>query len=478
MGDVVVIDDDRALLRLVGHWLEREGHRVRGFDDPVAGEEDLRSQGADVVLLDLELGGGCDGRDVLDRLQATGGPAVVMMTAHGEVPAVVDAMRRGAFDYLVKPVSRTKLATTVRNAAERQQLKAAERQLTRVQAGQAYRGMLGRSPAMTQLVGRLERVAPTDVTVLVRGESGTGKELVARAVHDDSRRSSRPFVAINCAAIPANLQASELFGHEKGSFTGADAQRKGRFEQAHGGTLFLDEVAELTPDLQATLLRVLQERRLYRVGGDREVSVDVRVVAASHRDLAEEVRQGRFREDLYYRLAVFEVVVPPLRERHDDVRLLAEHFVEEAATAMGRATPALSPAATARLLAHGWPGNVRELRNAMQAAAVVAGDVVTVDDLPSRVRGAAAPLSAPVPHHAPTDPHHAPTAPHEAPTDPDVQHAAPAPVDGLRPMERLERDAIAQALERSQGNVSAVIRELHIPRTSLYRKLKKYGLRS
>lgn len=470
MADVVVIDDDGALVRLVTHWLERDGHRVRGFLEADAEALDTAG-GADAILLDLELGA-TSGLDLLKAFQERCAQVpVVMLTAHGEVPAVVEAMRLGAFDYLVKPVSRTRLSATVRNAVEQRRLHTAVRVGEAEQDG-AYVGMIGRSPAMTELARRIERVAPTDVTVLVRGESGTGKELVAQALHARSRRAEGPFVAINCAAIASSLQESELFGHERGAYTGADGRRKGRFEQAHGGTLFLDEIAELTPDLQATLLRVLQERVLYRVGGNEEVRVDVRVVAASHRELAECVRAGTFREDLYYRLAVFEIDVPPLRARGDDVLLLARAFLAEGAAAMHRSdVPALSAEAEQRLRTHGWPGNVRELRNALMAACINAGARVEVEDLPRALRG---PGAVPATVHAPSARPEPPLATTPWAAAPDEAAADPA----LMPMERLERDAIVGALERSRGNVSAVIRELGIPRTSLYRKLKKYGLRA
>jgi DNA-binding NtrC family response regulator len=296
------------------------------------------------------------------------------------------------------------------------------------------------------------------VTVLIQGESGTGKELVAQALHARSRRAAGPFVPINCAAVTATLQESELFGHLRGAFTGAHKDRAGRFEQAHGGTLFLDEVAELSAELQAKLLRVLQERTLYRVGGNEEIHVDVRVIAASHRDLGDLVASGQFREDLYYRLAVFELQTPPLRDRGRDILLLAERFLASFCAGMGRPVPGWGPDTAARLMAHPWPGNVRELRNAMETAAVTADDVVRVHDLPPRLR-----RDTPSPTLA------------EPPTP--LQPSALPEGDGLSPMERMERDAIQGALTAANGNVSEVIRALQIPRTSLYRKLRKYGLK-
>ncbi len=452
MARIAVIDDDPSLQRLVAHWLERDGHEVSGYHDGASGLAGLEQLGAEVVLLDVELGD-MDGLQVLDALQARAPHAsVVMMTANGDVPAIVDAMRRGAYDYLVKPVSRTKLCTTVRNASERTELAAAGRQLDRVQSGSDYCGMVGSSPAMTRLFERCDRVAATDVTVLIQGESGTGKELVARALHARSRRSEGPFVAINCAAVAATLQESELFGHVRGAFTGAHRDRAGRFEQADGGTLFLDEVADLAPDLQAKLLRVLQEQTLYRVGGNAEIAVDVRVLAASHRDLGDLVARGSFREDLYYRLAVFELSTPPLRERGRDVLQLAERFLAEACGSMGRPLPGWGPETAPRLMAYGWPGNVRELRNAMQTAAVTADEVVRLSDLPARVRSV-------------------------DPSEPTTPARSDATDEGLSPMERMERDTIGAALEVAGGNVSEVIRRLEIPRTSLYRKLRRYGLR-
>ena len=321
------------------------------------------------------------------------------------------------------------------------------RRIQELERGSAdsYGGMLGRDPSMRGLFREIERVAATDVTVLVHGESGTGKELVARALHDEGARAKGPFIALNCAAIPEALQESELFGHERGAFTGATERRKGRFEQADGGTLFLDEIAELALPAQAKLLRVLQQRTFHRVGGERELRSDFRLVAASHHALMERVAEGKFREDLFFRVAVFELDVPPLRERGDDVVLLARFFLRDAELV-------LSPAAEELVRTYDWPGNVRELENALQRARVVAREgTIQVTDFPRRIRE---------------------ESPRSNPSLGASTDAGPGAT-----MEDLERAALVDALRRHDGNVAEVVRELGIGRTTVYRKLKKFGLR-
>jgi DNA-binding NtrC family response regulator len=455
MANLLLIDDDPSQLRLLERWAEREGWTARGY---TTGEEGLGALSGllpDAVVLDLYLAGE-DGLEILSRIAARHpGLPVVMLTAETKIDTVVDAMRRGAFDYITKPMSRTKVVDTLLRALEKGQSEVSARGATREAQGGGFGSLLGRSPAMQRLFQQLDRVAPSEVTVLIQGESGTGKELVARAIHDHSGRSGGPFVAINCAAIPESLQESELFGHEKGAFTGASSARQGRFEQANGGTLFLDELGELSLALQAKLLRALQERCFYRVGGDREIRVDVRILAATHRDLEAAVADGSFREDLFYRLAVYELALPPLRDRGDDVLRLAEHLLRR----HGAPDLTLSPEVRDVLKAYAWPGNVRELDNAMARATISAEGSVGVGDLPPRIANRMGASSAPAPSRA-------------GPVD------AVDPDSPLRPMEQLERAAIVEAMQRHAGNLSAVMRELDIPRTSFYRKLKKYGLRS
>lgn len=446
---VVVVDDDPDARAIAQRWLEKAGHEVEPMESAEALFDGIDTVLPDVVLLDLGLPG-MGGMEALRRLlQSHPGLPVVMLTGDRQVDSVVEAMQLGAHDYLAKPVERARLVESIASAAEAGDASRRERFRQR-SAADTYAGMFGRSAVMRDLFRQIDRVARTHVTVLIHGESGTGKELVARALHDEGARREGRFVAINCAAIAESLQDSELFGHEKGAFTGADRQHRGCFERADGGTLFLDEVAELTPATQAKLLRVLQQRVVQRVGGSDPIPVDYRLVAASHQNLMQAVEDGRFREDLFFRIAVFELDVPPLRERGDDVLRLAETFLE----AMGQnmegpthGTPRLSEEAVALLQRYPWPGNVRELQNALQRAVVVCREgVIESGDFPSRMRAS-----------------------------PEVLRESMPPAG--RSMDDLEREALRRALERAGGNVSEVVRELGIGRTTVYRKLKKYGLR-
>lgn len=445
MVDILLVDDDASQLRLLGRWLEREGWTVAAHQSGRQGLAALTETLPRVIVLDLYLDGE-DGLAILKTLtDRHPGLPVIMLTGESRVDVVVTAMQLGASDYLTKPIGRTHLIDTLRAALEKSTRVVAAREEAREAHGGGFGPMIGRSPPMLALFRELDRVAPSEVTVLVQGESGTGKELVARALHDGSGRAAGPFVALNCAAIPESLQESELFGHEKGAFTGATAQRPGRFEQADGGTLFLDEVGELSAALQAKLLRVLQERSFFRVGGNKELSVDVRIVAATHRDLETAASEGSFRQDLFYRLAVYEMALPALRDRGDDVLELARALLQ---SKRGGAELELSADVERALQAYAWPGNVRELDNAMARAAVSATDSVTLADLPPRVRrGAPEPIAA--------------------------DAASP---NGLKPLEVLERKAILEAIAAHDGNLSAVMRQLDIPRTTFYRRLKAFGI--
>ncbi len=467
-GHILVIDDDQSLLRLVRRWLEHGGFEVTTATEAREGRAVLGHTLPDAILLDLHLPDE-DGLTALRAIKVRQPRIpVVMLTAESEVSTVVSAMQAGAWDYIPKPVQRTKLVTVLRNAVDKSAADLKLATLEREASGRGYPGILGESAVMRELFRQLDRVAPSDITVLVRGESGTGKELVARALHEASPRRGRPFVAINCAAIPENLQESQLFGHVKGAFTGAASARVGRFEQAQGGTLFLDEVGELSPTLQAKLLRVLQERSFYRVGGDAPIEVDVRIVGATHRDLRELASRGEFREDLYYRLAVFELMVPALRDRGGDLELLCQAFLTELGTRHGGRRLTLSSEALDLVRQHPWPGNVRELRNAMERAVVLAdGDRVQPPDLPPGLGGMA---SALLPRPASSVVSLGFPAGAMAPTPP-AASAVPSTLADV------ERQAIEDALERARGNVSEVSRALGIPRRTLYRRLKDYGLR-
>jgi DNA-binding NtrC family response regulator len=408
-----------------------------------------------MVLLDLNMPV-LDGETALRRIHGLHqNLPVIVLTAKRDMETLLSTMRAGAYDYISKPVERDRLLTTVRNAAERFHL---SERLARLEHGEprGLPGVVGQSPIMRSLSWQVERVAAKGVSVMIHGESGTGKELVARAIHELSDRKTGPFIALNCASIPESLQDTELFGHERGSFTGAEAQHIGRFEQAHGGTLFLDEIAELSSGVQSKLLRVLQERSVRRVGGGaEELAVDFRLIAASHRKLWNEVQAGRFREDLFFRLVVFEVELPPLRERAGDVTLLTRHFAELFGPELIGTVPSLSPEALAILNRHRWPGNVRELQNVIQRAIVACtGSTLRPSDLPAALL---------------------------------ESHAAPEPEAALPPrgtlvlepgtrLAEIERRAIAWALQRSGGNVSHAARDLGIARTTLYRKMKSYDL--
>ncbi len=470
-GLVALVDDDVLLCDLLKRWLEGDGFEVAVFHDGESCLTALTEILPDAVCTDLSLPG-IDGLQTLERIKAHHPRMpVLLMTAHSGVESAVQAMKSGAYDYLVKPVERTKFVTEVTNAVERSQMSIRLAQLEREVEGREYPGIIGQSRPMNELFRRLDRIAASDITVLINGESGTGKELVARAIHNQSSRSYQPFVALSCAAIPESLQESELFGHERGAFTGATSRRQGCFERANRGTLFLDEIGELSASLQAKLLRVLQERTFHRVGGSAEIHSDFRLVVATHRDLAAQVEDGGFREDLYFRIAVMDLEVPPLRDRTDDIPRLVAHFLAQAKTKSTDSLPEMSPDTTAVLMAYDWPGNVRELQNAMERALVECeGKTVQPRHLPARVRGKGRRSAEAVPGPGESGGVGTPPAPR---ADSVTGRSPEAP----RTLEDLERDAIVAALTRCNGNISQVVRELGIGRTTLYRKIKKYDLK-
>ncbi len=445
---VLVVDDDEPLRLLIQRWLENDGFQVETADGGHQARDRLTRILPDVICLDLQMPD-VSGLTVLQEVSASNPRLpVVVVTTDTQVGTVVEAMRLGAFDYITKPIDKTRLRTTVRNAAERHRLALQLAQLNRRSEGSSFCGMMGESVAMSRLFDLIDRVSASDVTVLVRGESGTGKDLVARAIHSRSSRATGPYVPINCAAIPESLMESEVFGHEKGAFTGASQRRTGRFEEADGGTLFLDEVAELSLPLQAKLLRVLETRRFRRVGGMNDIESDFRLVTATHQDLETAVRDGRFREDLFYRLAVFEIECPPLRARGDDVLMLARHFAR--ALAPDRET-ALSRGFERAVMEYAWPGNIRELQNAVQRAVVAAAnETVESSDLPKRIRESV-----------------------NASSDIDSRSTDE---DSTLSLAEMERRAILAAWKKHSGNVAPIVTELGIGRTTLYRRLKEYGL--
>ncbi len=450
MASILFIDDDAGGREMAAYILRAAGHEVDEAESGEAGIERLAAGRHDLVVTDVRMPG-LSGIEVTRRVRAlSSDTAVVVVTAYGKIETAVEAMKAGADDFVVKPFSREQLQLAIDRALERRRLARENRELRRKLRG-VERPIIGDSAAMVDLLAVADRVAPSDASVLVVGESGTGKELVARRIHARSQRADAPFVAVNCAAIPDELIEAELFGHEAGAFTGATRARAGRFRQAEGGTLFLDEVAELPLAVQGTLLRVLQEHTVDVVGADKPVAVDVRVIAASNRDLHAEVEANRFREDLFYRLNVVEIPLPPLRDRREDIPSLARHFVAEFAGGRELHVPADVIAAIER---RAWPGNVRQLRNACERLVALAqNDTLSVEDLPPG-REAKGP------------------APAEAL---DTMSWPELPPDGLSLID-LEKSVIERALALKGGNISDAARYLHVPRHFLVYRIEKYGI--
>jgi len=448
---ILFIDDDLAGREVALFNLRKAGHEVVAAAEGREGLAAFSAGSFDLVITDLRMPG-ISGIEVLRaiRRQVPELP-VLVITAFGNVETAVEAMKEGASDFIGKPFHRDQLLLAVEKALEQRRLRAEVRDL-RIRATGVERKIVCASAAMRRVLQMADRVAPTEATVLVSGESGTGKEAVARRIHVRSRRAEGPFVAVNCAAIPAELLESELFGHARGAFTGAVRERPGKFRQASGGTLFLDEVGEIPLPLQPKLLRALQEKAVDAVGGDAPVPVDVRIVAATNRNLAERVREGAFREDLYYRLNVVEIHVPPLRERPEDIPLLVEHFLAELAPGRDLAVP---PAVMDELVRRPWPGNVRELRNACERIAVLCrGGEVALEDLPP------APAARPV----------------EGTLDPAGDEWPPLPPDGLSLVD-LEKRVIERALRLKGGNITQAAAFLRVPRHILVYRIEKYGIR-
>ncbi len=454
---VLVVEDEPAIQLALTGLLRRLGHQVEQARDGQEALAKLREGAFDLVITDLSLGGRETGLDVLRAAkEARSDLPVVMITAHGSEKIAVEAMKAGAEDYVPKPFDNDEMRLLVTRALERRRLEREHRLLLeRVARDYGLGAMIGAGAAMRRVFEQIQKVAATDLTVLVRGESGTGKELVAQALHEASPRAQRPFVAVNCAAISRELVESELFGHEKGAFTGASARRIGRFEAADGGTLFLDEIGDMPLETQAKVLRVLQERMFERVGGAKTVTTDVRVVAATHRDLEAEVARGGFRADLYYRLRVIEIVVPPLRERLEDLPALVARFLEQLAAKLKREPKPVSEEAMARLARHEWPGNVRELRNVIEQAAVLApGQRIEEADL---LLGGGSPEGT--------------TSTAAGPTSSFAEAKR-------RAVEQFERTYLTDMLVRYRGNISQTAEAIGMARQSLQQKLKELAIRA
>ena len=449
MPSILVVDDEPGVRSSVSGVLQDEGFDV---DSAGTGEECLeKANGAafDVILLDIWLPG-LDGLTTLQRLRERQiDSQVVIISGHGNIESAVRAIKMGAFDFIEKPLSLEKTVLVVRNALRQRALETENRVLRAKVDRQQQPVMVGESPAMNRLRQEVALAAPTNGRVLILGDSGTGKELVARTIHHTSRRKSGPFVEVNCAAIPEELIESELFGHVRGAFTGAVTDKPGRFEQANGGTIFLDEIADMSLKTQAKVLRVLQEQVMERVGGTQRIKVDVRVLAATNKELPAEIRGGRFREDLYFRLNVIPIFVPSLRDRQQDIPLLAEHFMALVAAADGHRPKRLAPEAAARLQQYAWPGNVRELRNVIERLNImVGGDTITAQDLGFLGRDGAPDVSTP--------------------------HGPIVPLSEAR--DQFEKEYILRTLAEQQGNMSRTAEVLGVERSNLYKKLRAFGI--
>ncbi|MEW5976889.1 MAG: sigma-54 dependent transcriptional regulator [Acidobacteriota bacterium] len=439
---VLIADDEASVRESLGSWLRDEGYSVEVAESGKEVLEKMGSEQWDVYLLDIKMPN-MDGLELQRKVKSINPTAtIIIMTAYASVETAVEAMKQGAYDYIVKPFDPDDLEHLIRNAAERKNLVTENLRLReKIDEMALFHEILGNSEAIRRVLEQVKLVAQTDTTVLVRGESGTGKELVARAIHANSARRYLPIVVVNCGALSEGVLESELFGHERGAFTGAQYRRKGKFEMADGGTLFLDEIGDISLKTQIDLLRVLEEKKICRVGGNQLIPVDFRLIAATNKNLESMVSANTFREDLYYRLNVFSITIAPLRERREDITLLAEHFLRSFAQAMSKSITKLSPEALKLLHSHEWPGNVRELQNAMERAVLVCrGDEIHADDLPFRLQNA-------------------------------------VPVANGKSLADVERSHIKRILDESGWNISRAARCLEIDRVTLYNKIKRYHLR-
>lgn len=443
---ILIVDDEQSIREMLRMTLEYEGFDIDEAESGLNALTAMRQELPDAVILDVKMSG-LDGIETLEHMREEFPEVpVILLTGHGSIETAVEATKKGAFDFLSKPPDREKILITLRNAIRQTALLRENRRMRKEILGPD--DMVGSSSAIRELRETIMRIAPTEAYVLITGENGTGKELAARAVHRNSNRADREMVEVNCAAIPHELIESELFGHEKGSFTGAAAQRIGKFEQADGATLFLDEIGDMSLSAQAKALRVLEEGTFERVGGNGRIEVDVRVIAATNKDLQQEIREGRFREDLFHRLNVLPVHVPPLRERRDDIPALIAHFLDETCRKNKLPLRSIEDAAMDKLREMHWPGNVRELRNAVERLAIMVSETITAGDVTRYVYGAAG----------------------------EAQEELPMDVSFQDFKDITEEMFIRRQLERFDWNVSRTADELDIQRSHLYKKINKYGL--
>lgn len=445
---ILVIDDEKNIREALRMGLKMESFDVITAEDGADGLEKLTTLGADAVILDLRMPR-LGGLDFLQRIQGQfEGMPVIVLTGHGGVDDAVESMKRGAYDFMTKPVNIDKLVLILRRALEEQKRRARQDQLEEmVDARYQFDNIIGNSPALGRVLDMVKQVAPTDATVLITGQSGTGKEVIATAIHRNSPRKQGPFIKVHCAALPDTLLESELFGHEKGAFTGAVARKRGRFELADGGTILLDEIGEISGVTQVKLLRVLQEREFERLGGEETIRVNLRVLAATNKDLKAEVAAGRFREDLYYRLNVVHIPLPGLAERREDIPLLIQHFLQDFNRKHSRSLKSLSRQASALLENYSWPGNIRELQNVIENLVVFSqGEMIEADSLPAAIR--------------------------------EYQGESRLQLDVGQTLADIEKQAILATLSSVNGNKSKAARVLSIGRKTLLRKLEEYGLGS
>ena len=450
-NSVMVVDDDKGHRTMLRTLLSGWGYAVAEADDGSTAIETVREKPFDLVLMDIRMIK-MSGLEALSEIKALN-PAIpiIIMTAYSSVETAVEALKNGAYDYLTKPLDFDVLRFSMERAMDHTHLKQ-ENRLLKASLGEHFdqQNIIGNSPPMVRLFETIAQVAPSEATVLITGESGTGKELIAGAIHYNSERKEGPFVKVNCAALTETLLESELFGHEKGAFTGAHRRKDGQFSLAHRGSLFLDEVSEMPLSMQVKLLRVIQEREFIRVGGEEVIKVDVRIIAATNKDLAGEIAAGRFREDLFYRLNVVTLLIPSLRQRKDDIPLLAQHFLTSFAAKNRKTIKGFTPRAMARLTAYDWPGNVRELMNAVERMVVLSRtDYVDEPDLPPSILEQ---------------------------KDPSNQRESMAEFPADLPLEEVEKASILKTLESTGGNKSEAARRLGITRRTLHKKLKKYGV--